>query len=399
MTQANRRRHRKNQARIRRRTPPGAAPGLLTPVPGSPQPAIRVMAYGEHEFLERKIQNVDELGDLKSRYAVIWVDVEGLGDAGVVAALGKVFGLHMLALEDVVNTHQRAKVDEYGEHLFVIARMVRLTDGLETEQLSLFAGPGFVLSFQDQPGGDCLDPVRERIRKGQGRVRQAGADYLAYALLDAVVDGYFPVLEQYAERLETLDVQVTESDPRETMHRIHDMRSDLLMLRRAIWPHRETLNALARDPHPLVTQETRLHLRDCLDHIVAIIDLTETYREMCSDLRDYYLATVSNRTNEIMKVLTVIATIFMPLTFIAGLYGMNFATDASPWNMPELRWHLGYPFALALMAAVAGWMLLYFRRKGWLGYSLPPPGTGNTHQDAGRENTPAIGIGRSTPPR
>jgi magnesium transporter len=367
----------------------------LTPVPGSPQPAIRVMAYSEYEFLERTVKNVAELGELKGRYPVIWVDVEGLGDTGVVAALGEAFGLHLLALEDVVNTHQRAKVDEYGENLFVIARMVRLTDRLESEQLSLFAGPGFVLSFQDQPGGDCLDPVRERIRKGQGRIRKAGADYLAYALLDAVVDGYFPVLDQYAERLEDLDAQVTESDPRETMHRIHDMRGDLLMLRRAIWPHREALNALARDSHPLVTPETRLHLRDCLDHIVAIIDLTETYREMCSDLRDYYLATVSNRTNEIMKVLTVIATIFMPLTFIAGLYGMNFATDASPWNMPELRWYLGYPFALAVMAAVAGWMLLYFRRKGWMGYAMPPPRTDNEHREAGREGTSAIGAGPS----
>jgi len=193
-----------------------------------------------------------------------------------------------------------------------------------------------------------------------------------------VVDGYFPVLDQYAERLEDLDAQVTASNPRETMHRIHDMRGDLLMLRRAIWPHREALNALARDPHPLVTQETRLHLRDCLDHVVALVDLTETYREMCSDLRDYYLATVSNRTNEIMKVLTVIATIFMPLTFIAGLYGMNFSPDHSPWNMPELRWYFGYPFALAMMAAVAGWMFFYFRRKGWMGYSLPPRNTGGS---------------------
>jgi magnesium transporter len=370
MTQGNRRRRRKNHARIRRRTPPGAAPGLLTPIPGSAAPAIRVMAYGMEEFLERKVTKVDELRGLRHRYPMVWVDVEGLGDADIVAALGEVFGLHLLALEDVLNTHQRAKVDEYGEHLFIIARMVRLTDRLESEQLSLFVGPGFVLSFQDQPGGDCLDPVRERLRKGQGRLRQAGADYLAYALLDAVVDGYFPVLDQYAERLENLDEQVTEQEPRETMHRIHDMRGDLLMLRRAIWPHREALNALARDSHPLITQETRLHLRDCLDHVVSIVDLTETYREMCSDLRDYYLATVSNRTNEIMKVLTVIATVFMPLTFIAGLYGMNFSPDHSPWNMPELRWYLGYPFALALMSAVTAGMLWYFRRKGWLGSRL-----------------------------
>lgn len=367
MAQTNHRRRRKNHFRIRRRTPPGAAPGLLTPVPGSPAPAIRVIAYGEHEFVERKVQNVDELGELRKRYSVIWVDVEGSGDAGVVAGLGQAFGLHTLALEDVVNTHQRAKVDEYGDHLFVIARMVRLGDRLETEQLSLFIGPGYVVSLQDQPGGDCLDPVRERLRKAQGRLRSSGADYLAYALLDAVIDGYFPVLEQYAERLENLDEQVTEREPRETMHRIHDMRGDLLMLRRAIWPHREAVNALARDSHPLIQQETRLHLRDCLDHVASLVDLTETYREMCSDLRDYYLATVSNRTNEIMKVLTVIATLFMPLTFIAGIYGMNFSPEVSPWNMPELHWYYGYPLVLGLMAAAAVGMLWYFRRKGWLG--------------------------------
>jgi magnesium transporter len=328
------------------------------------------MAYGEHESLERTVQTVDEIRELRNRYPVLWVDVEGLGDAKIVAALGELFGLHALALEDVLNTHQRAKVDEFGEHLFVIARMVSFRERLESEQLSLFVGPGFVLTLQDKPGGDSLDPVRQRLRKGQCQIRSAGADYLAYALLDAVVDGYFPVLEQYAERLEALDEQVAESASRETMHRIHDMRGDLLLLRRAIWPHREALNALARDLHPLITPETRLHLRDCLDHVVAIVDLTETYREMCSDLRDYYLTTVSNRTNEIMRVLTVIATIFMPLTFIVGLYGMNFSPDHSPWNMPELRWYYGYPLVLALMALVTGGMLWYFKRKGWLGSAM-----------------------------
>jgi len=369
-----RRHRRRNHPRIRRRTPPGAAPGLLTPVPGSAEPAVRVMAYGEQAFLERRVHNVDELRDLRNHWPVLWVDVEGLGDTATIAALGNLFGLHLLALEDVFNTHQRSKVDDYGDHLFVIARMVSYAERLESEQLSLFLGRGFVITLQDQPGGDSLEPVRERIRKAQGRIRTAGADYLAYALLDAVIDGYFPVLDRYGEQLESLDEQVSERDPRETMHRIHDLRGELLMLRRAIWPHREALSALGREPHALVSEDARLHLRDCLDHVVAIIDLTETYREMCSDLRDYYLATVSNRTNEIMKVLTVIATVFMPLTFLAGLYGMNFSPDHSPWNMPELRWYFGYPFALAVMAGVTAGMVLWFRRKGWLGSSLPPPG-------------------------
>ncbi len=387
MTQNNRRRNSRKHFRFRRRTPPGSVPGVLTQVPGSAAPSIRVMAFDEAELVERRVQSVEELRGLRQRFPVLWIDVEGLGDAGVVAALGQMFGLHPLALEDVLNTHQRAKVDDYGDYLFAVARMVRLTDRLETEQLSLFVGSGFVVTFQDQPGGDSLDPVRERTRKGKCRIRKAGADYLAYALLDAVVDGYFPVLEQYAERLENLDEQVTEGEPRETMHRIHDMRSDLLMLRRAIWPHREAINALARDSYPLVAPETRLHLRDCLDHVVAIVDLTETYREMCSDLRDYYLATVSNRTNEIMRVLTVIATIFMPLTFIVGLYGMNFSPDASPWNMPELRWYYGYPLAFGLMAAVTLGMLWYFKRKGWLGSTLPTsPKQGEREQTPGGNN-------------
>lgn len=368
-----RRRHRRHHPRIRRRVPPGSQPGLLTPVPGSPHPAVRVIAYGQQAFIERKVEKVDELRDLRDHWPVVWVDVEGLGDTSTIAALGELFGLHLLALEDVVNTHQRAKVDDYGECLFVIARMASYHERLDTEQLSLFVGPGFVLTLQDKPGGDSLEPVRERIRKGQGRIRTAGADYLAYSLLDAVIDGYFPVLDQYAERLEHLDEQVAERDPRESMVQIHEMRGELLMLRRAIWPHREALSALARDIHPLIADETRLHLRDCLDHVVTIIDLTETYREMCSDLRDYYLATVSNRTNEIMKMLTLIATVFMPLTFIVGLYGMNFSPDHSPWNMPELRWYYGYPFALVLMGVVAAWMVWWFRRQGWLS-SLPAPG-------------------------
>ena len=213
-------------------------------------------------------------------------------------------------------------------------------------------------------------------------LRGAGADFLAYALLDAVIDGYFPVLDQYTEQLEHLDAQITERDPREMMVRIHDLRTELLELRRAIWPHREALNALARDPNPLVGDETRLHLRDCTDHVVTIIELTETYREMCSDLRDYFLAMVSTRMNEIMKVLTVIATIFMPLTFIAGVYGMNFSPDRSPWNMPELWWYYGYPFALGLMAAVAVGMLVYFWRKGWLWSSLPTAPTGDRQREA-----------------
>lgn len=362
------RKHRRNRPSLHRHpeVTPDTAPGSVSVAPDAARPVIRVLAYDEQNYVEKEIRDLAELEELVQRWAVTWINVDGLGDAAVVTELGRRFRLHPLALEDVVNTLQRPKVDDYDYYLFVIARMVAFAERLQTEQLSMFLGGKYVLTFQDKPG-DCLDPVRERIRKNQGRLRGAGADYLAYSLLDAVVDGYFPVLDEYAERLEDLDAQIAEDDPQRSIGQLHQMRSDLLALRRAIWPHREALNALARDPHPLVADETRIYLRDVLDHATAIIDLTETYREMCSDLRDYAAAMVSNRLNEVMKVLTVIATLFMPLSFIAGVYGMNFDPEASPWNMPEIRWFWGYPFALGLMAVVAGGLIFWFYRKGWIG--------------------------------
>jgi len=368
------RRRRRSHPRVRLRTPPGAVPGTLAVDAHAPRPAIRVLAYGKDDFLEQEIGDLEQVREFLGRWPVTWVSVEGLGDAAVIAGIGRLFNFHALALEDVANTLQRAKVNDYGQYLFFEGRIARLKQRLESEQISVFLGPDYVVSFEGYASG-CLDPIRERVRKDQGRIRQSGADYLAYCMLDAVVDGYFPVLDEYAERLEGLDEGVVAGNPRDILTRLHEMRGDLLLFRRAIWPHREMINTLVRDPHPLVSDETRLHLRDCLDHLVTIVELTETYRELCSDLRDYALSAVSTRLNEIMKVLTVIATIFMPLTFIAGLYGMNFSPDHSPWNMPELRWYFGYPFALAVMAAVAGWMLLWFRRKGWLGPSLPPDET------------------------
>jgi len=393
-------RRRAYRHRFRRRTGPGAVPGTIAVDPASPQPVVQVFAFNDAEVLEQEFKTREELDRLPQilpqllrEWAVTWVNVDGLGDADLVARLGQFFALHPLALEDVVNTHQRAKVEQYENCLFVIARMVSFNDHLESEQLSLFLGKNFVLTFQYLPG-DSLEPVRERIRGHRGTVRSSGADYLAYALLDAVVDGYFPVLEKYTDLLDDLDAQLSNGNPHQTMARIHEMRSDLLFLRRAIWPHREAINALVRDPHPLVADETRLHLRDCLDHIVAIIDLVETYREMCTDLRDYCLSAISNRMNEIMKWLTLVSTMFIPLSFVAGVYGMNFDPGASPWNMPELRWYLGYPLALCLMASVAATMLLVFRRRGWIGPALPASDGKETRHggtDDAAEETPPSG--------
>ena len=346
--------------------PPGTPPGTVIVDPEASRPTIRVLAYGADEVVEQTLSDPHDVLEVLNKQTVTWVDVEGLGDAATLHALGEIFGVHRLVLEDIATLHQRPKVELYGEHLFIVARAVYLGEQLETEQISLFVGKNFVLTFQEGRPGDCLEAIRERIRKKGGRIREAGHDYLAYALLDAIVDSYFPILEAYGERLETLEDDILTQPQVDTVARIHRIKRDLLTLRRAMWPQRETFSMLLRGETAVMTTETRLYLRDCYDHTVQILDLLETYRELGADLIDMYLSMVSNRTNEIMRVLTVISVIFIPLTFIAGLYGMNFDTK-SPWNMPELTWSLGYPFSLVVMLVVAVGQLLFFRRRGWLG--------------------------------
>jgi len=359
-------RPRRKRRDLRRRTAPGHVPGAIVVDPAAPAPVVHVIAYGPNELVERELADLDALDELTRRMPGVWVDVQGLGDAETIHRLGAAFALHPLALEDVVNTHQRAKVEDYGDHLFLVARMLTPNHRMDTEQVSIFLGKGFVVTFQERPG-DCLEPVRRRLRGGKGRLRGAGADHLAYALLDALVDAYFPVLEACGERLDAFDDEVTAAPNRTSLAHIHALRGDLLLVRRTVWPLRDALGNLIREPNTLVSDETRLFLRDCYDHTVQIIDLVETYREMCSDLRDFSLSAVNNRMSEVMKVLTIIATLFMPLSFLAGVYGMNFDPNVSPWNMPELRWPLGYPFALGLMAIVAAGQIYFFRRRGWLG--------------------------------
>ena len=349
---------------------PGAPPGTLVVDASAPPPVIRVMAYGPDTLVEKQIADPREIKDLLGRHRVTWINVEGLGDAGTLGLLGEIFGLHPLALEDVVNVQQRAKLERYGDLQFVVVRMAILETRVQTEQVSLFLGKDFVLTFQERPG-DCFEPVRERIRSGRVRIRGGGADYLTYALLDTLIDGFFPLLEAYGERIEEMEDRVVQRPDQRTLGRIHTIKRDLLTIRRTIWPQRELINSLLRDPIPLITDETRVYLRDCYDHAVQIIDMVESYREMASGLMEVYLSSLSNRMNEVMKVLTIIATIFIPLGFIAGVYGMNFNTDRSPWNMPEVNWYWGYPAALGLMVVVAGAMLTYFRRKGWLGGTAP----------------------------
>lgn len=344
---------------------PGTAPGTLH-IPQDARPTVlHAIAYHGDDFIEKELDRPEEVEQLLGEWPVVWLNVAGLGDADAIARLGEIFKLHPLALEDVVHLHQRAKVEQYGDRLFIVARMAEYNQALDTEQLSIFVGEKFVLTFIEDPG-DCFESVRSRLRGG-GRLREAGPGYLAYSLLDAVVDSYFPVVESYAERLDRLEDRVIARPSRRAIAEIHAAKHDLRSLRRVVWPLREAVNSLVRDPSPHIDDETRVHLRDCYDHLVQIIDLVETYRELCSDLTDLYLSSLSNRMNEVIKVLTIIATIFMPLGFITGLYGMNFHTERSPWNMPELDWRYGYPFALGLMVLTVLAMLWYFRRKGWIG--------------------------------
>jgi magnesium transporter len=355
--------------KMHRRAKPGAAPGTLTIDPAAPKPEMRLVAFGPQGCIEREIGSPGDVREYLGKWPVVWLNVDGLGDAETLHRLADIFKLHPLAMEDVVNVHQRAKVDEFGDTQFVVSHMVSLEEHLDTEQISFFLGHGFVVTFQERPGWDCLEPVRERIRSAQSRMRHHGADFLLYALLDAVIDHNFPVLEAYGERLEDMEDDVVAHPRPETFNRIHEVKRELLHLRRIIWPQREMLNALIREPIDHITDETRLYLRDCYDHAVRIIDVVETYREMASDLTNLYLSSISNRMNEIMKVLTVISTLFIPLTFIVGIYGMNFHTDESPWNMPELKWYYGYPLCMGLMAAISLGQLVFFFRKGWIGAS------------------------------
>ena len=348
-----------------RRAPPGSAPGTLVPDPAAVRPLVRFFGYGPDEFEEREVADIETLRADVNRWPVLWVNVDGLADLGLLETLGEAFGLHRLALEDVINLHQRPKIEDYEDHVFIVTRMLLSAESPATEQVSMFLGKGFLLTFQERTG-DCFDLLRNRIRQHRGRLRSFGADYLAYALLDAVIDGYFPALEVCGERLESLENRMMEAPESVRFAQIHDMKRDLLAFRRVIWPQREMVNALTRDETQHITDATQVYLRDCYDHTIQLMDLVETYREVASSLVDVYLSSASTRMNEIMKVLTIIATIFIPLSFVASLYGMNFDPKASPWNMPELAWYLGYPFALALMALIAGGLIWYFYRKGWM---------------------------------
>jgi len=357
--------HRHVKKRIKRRpTTPGTAPGTISQDPNAAATSIRVISFSNTAFIEREIEQPSEIIEIIRQFPATWIDVTGLSNVDKIRSLGELLGLHPLALEDVVNVHQRAKVDVFDSSLFVVARMIDGDDASVSEQISFFLLSGVLISFQERHG-DCWEPVRNRIRQRRGKINALGPDYLLYALLDSIVDSYFPVMDHLSDSVDTLEDQITISAKPEQMRQVHLLRGQLLSLRRSIRPHREMINELSHDGSDLISSDTHVFLRDCHDHVVQVIDAVDTYRELTSDLRDYYLSMVSNSMNEVMKLLTIISTIFIPLSFVAGVYGMNFDTK-SPWNMPELGWKYGYPFALALMLMIGMFLLWVFRRRRWL---------------------------------
>ncbi|HLO85488.1 MAG TPA: magnesium/cobalt transporter CorA [Nostocaceae cyanobacterium] len=351
----------------------GTLPGTIIIDENAEQPKIVLMDYNQDNFVRKEINSPEECSTYLDQESVSWVDVQGLGNRDIIQRLGTVFDLHPLVLEDVVNMVENPKVEDYDDQLVIISRMVvpnKVTYGFFSEQVSLVLGKHYLLTIQEEPEYDCFDGVRSRIDKGKGNIRKQGADYLAYSLLDAIIDGFFPVLELYGERIQELEEEVIFKPTQQTLQEIYRIRRELLQLRRAIWPQRDAINLLIRDGSVLISEEVRIYLRDCYDHAVQVIDMVETYRELGSGLMDVYMSAVGNKMNEIMKLLTLVSTIFIPLTFIAGIYGMNFNTEKSPFNMPELNAYWGYPICLLVMAIISGALLFFFWRKGWLANSL-----------------------------
>jgi magnesium transporter len=326
-----------------------------------------VVRYGRDRIEELEPSSPERLPDLIGDDTVTWIDVQGLGDEATLRTIGAGFAIHPLALEDVVNAPQRPKIEEFPDHLLLLTRMVRPggNRSVIAEQVSLFVGRHYVLSFQERYG-DVFDPVRVRLREAKGVIRSAGPDYLGYALLDTIIDGYYPVLDEIGDALTQLELRISEHPSPRQLERLNHVKATILLLQRGIAPQRDALGRLLRDGNPFVGQEVQVYLRDTMDHAIQVGDALDGVREIAASLFNTYLSLLSHRTNEVMKVLTIMASIFIPLTFLAGLYGMNFE------RMPELHKPWGYPVLLAVMAVTAVALLLYFRWRGWIGRGDDP---------------------------
>jgi magnesium transporter len=348
---------------IKRSEKEGLPPGSLVYVGDKTveTPRLTVIDYDADHFFEKVVDSVEECFPFKETATVTWINVDGVQDAAVIERLGREFGIHPLVLEDIMTTTQRPKVEDLGSAVFVVLRMIESDqDGgrLTADQLSLIIGPNYVLSFQETPG-DCFGPIRERLRGAKGRIRSLGPDFLAYAIIDAVVDHYFFVLEKLGERIDATEETLVDEPRREMLHEIHELKREMIGLRKSVWPLREVVSGLERLETPLIKPSTGPFLRDLYDHSIQVIDTVESYREMLSSMVETYLSSVSNRMNEVIKVLTIISTIFIPITFIVGLYGMNFV------HMPEIKWRWGYAFAWALIIGSVSAMFVFFRKRKW----------------------------------
>ncbi|WP_287588788.1 magnesium/cobalt transporter CorA [Candidatus Borrarchaeum sp.] len=321
---------------------------------------ISYFDYDETQFQEKEVKTIEECFPFKDTPTVTWINIDGIHEVEIIEKLGNHFEIHPLILEDILNTEQRPKIDDFESYIFVVLKMLYYEENeIKIEQISLILGSNFVISFQEQPT-DVFDPIRERIRNLVGRIRKQGSDYLAYTLLDTIVDNYFIILEKVGETIEFLEEELVENPTSETLHQLHKLKREMIALRKSVWPLREVISRLERLENPLIRESTDIYLRDVYDHTIQVIDAVETYRDMLSGMFDIYLSSISNKMNEVMKVLTIIATIFIPLTLIAGIYGMNFKL------MPELEWQFGYPFTLLMMFALGLVMTIYFRMKKWL---------------------------------
>ena len=342
----------------------GLSPGTLMYVGAkkTDKTRITIIDYDAAGFIEKEVGSAEECFPFKETPTVTWINVDGVHDAGIIEKLGGRFDIHPLVLEDIMTTTQRPKIEDLGGAVFVVLRMIEFDETsfeMAADQISLILGPNYVLSFQETPG-DCLDPVRERIRSGKGRIRKLGPDYLAYALIDAVVDNYFFVLERFGEKIDGLEERLIAEPRRELLHEIHALKRDMIDLRKSVWPLREVVSGLERLESPLIKKSTGVFLRDVYDHAIQVIDTVESFRDILTSMVETYLSSVSNRMNEVMKVLTIIATIFIPITFLVGVYGMNFQF------MPEIKWRWGYAFVWVVIIGTIVTMIAYFRRKKWL---------------------------------
>ncbi|MFC1938968.1 magnesium/cobalt transporter CorA [Chloroflexota bacterium] len=323
---------------------------------------ITVFDYDIAKYEENEVASAEECFPFKEKPSVTWINVDGLQQLDVIEKLGKHFGLHPLLLEDVLNTEQRPKMEDFGDYIFIVLKMLFYdsnNDSIHAEHISLVLGSNFVISFQEHTG-DVFDPIRERIRKDKGRIRKTGADYLTYALIDTIVDNYFIIIEKIGDRIEDTETELAANPTSEILQTIRKTKKELLFLRKSVWPLREVVSRLEKAESPLILDSSVVYLRDVYDHTIQVIDTVESFRDTVSGMLDVYLSSISNKMNEVMKVLTIFAAIFIPLTFVAGIYGMNFDF------MPELRWRMGYFGVIIIMASIGGGMLFRFKKKGWL---------------------------------